>query len=296
MIVKEIFDSRKTTNDSGKKTMVCLYHVNTNDPYEAEQYGPAMYQSYGIDLYVKTKVATRLKSQDGWCLLEVTYATRDQSSGATPNQDSWEIDMSSQTVHVSHVEKNTDQIDYDVYGINMPSANVGTAIGKTDREIKGTDIYIPAETYRYTKWFYQSQISAIHSSVRAVRNKTNDANWKLWNRGEVLFLGARLGQSGNELVEVNFDFLIAENRQNISINMLDPTKQQNGKYLKSSYTTSVIVPEKKGWQYLWYRDKPVKLYNSSTDVKPVSESDVIISAHLSSLYREANFAVLGIGA
>jgi hypothetical protein len=97
----------------------------------------------------------------------------------------------------------------------------------------------------------------------------NNASFKGWNAGEVLFLGASASDTDDDYVEINFKFAISPNETNLSY-------------------ADFTINNKKGWEYVWaYYDQ------KNEENKPVLPK--AIAVYVCKTYKEEDFSQLGIG-
>lgn len=100
--------------------------------------------------------------------------------------------------------------------------------------------------------------------------KTNDAAWRGFAAGEVLFQGVSGSyRSGDDVVELTFRFAASPNRTNINVG-------------------GITVSSKKGWDYMWVR------YADNVDGDNIVKQPVAV--YVERVYEEGDFGGLGIGA
>jgi len=104
----------------------------------------------------------------------------------------------------------------------------------------------------------------------ALTGKVNNASWKGFAAGEVLFLGVSGSKRGEDDWEITFRFAASPNRTNIQIG-------------------NITVASKKGWEYLWVRYADVEDGGSNTLVKQP------VAVYVEKVYEEGDFSALGIG-
>ena len=83
-------------------------------------------------------------------------------------------------------------------------------------------------------------------------------------------------------MNMTYTFLGSKTKQNLEVEML------TGIGLN---TEIVVIPEKKGWEYIWYA------HGQATETSPGSETftkEGVTSAHVAKVYTEEDFAVLGL--
>ena len=114
--------------------------------------------------------------------------------------------------------------------------------------------------------------AAYKKSLATLTGKVNNATFKGYDAGEVMFLGMSYTApvKGQKKVMATYNFRISPNETNVKI---------------SGQTYSV---SKKGWQYAWARSK---IENDSTTGKPRVQIDGV---YISDVCESADFSVLGL--
>lgn len=120
------------------------------------------------------------------------------------------------------------------YPANAP--NMQGAIGYDGHRVNGTDIIIPAYSFTETHIKTKSQVNlAYRTALARLTGKTNNASFRGFAAGEVLFYGA----SGNLVVieneqrwQVQYTFKVSPNRADF-------------------YVGDILVGQKVGWDYMW---------------------------------------------
>ena len=149
--------------------------------------------------------------------------------------------------------------------------NFKGAVGVTENGVGGVDIVVPV--FQFAETHYKPSAFVTVAYVQALRDLTgtvNDAAFKGFAAGEVLFLGATGNKRGAGDWAITFKFGVSPNRTNIEVG-------------------DITVASKKGWEYLWVFYRP-KL---DADAKIVVHRPV--AAYVEKLYEEKDFSQLGIG-
>ena len=153
------------------------------------------------------------------------------------------------------------------------AADFGGAIGVDGDSVQGTEITVPVYTFTETHYFDDGS-TGYKSTLFYLTGRVNDASFKGLAAGEALFLGAAGtksgGASGGEPWEITFAFAGSPNVSGLSIGEI----------------TGIA---KKGWEYLWVR------YAEAEDTAAKMLIRKPIAAYVEKVYREGNFASLGIG-
>ncbi len=157
----------------------------------------------------------------------VTYNTQTPDAGGT-----FSFDTGGGSVHITH-SKETKR----TYGDSPPDCKGG--IGVTRTSIDGCDVTIPVYNWSETHFFDDAQVTNTYKGkLFYLTGRTNDAAFKGFNAGEVLFLGASGSKRGGSRWEISFKFAASPNRTDLSIG-------------------DITDIEKAGWEYLWvfYEDE-----------------------------------------
>ncbi|MBL0920932.1 MAG: hypothetical protein IBJ10_02255 [Phycisphaerales bacterium] len=149
------------------------------------------------------------------------------------------------------------------------------AINVTADSVEGVDVTIPAYEFSETHYLANAAVdSAFRTNVANLTGKVNDATFRGFAAGEVLFRGAsgtkRGGPDGDDW-ELSFRFSVSRNVTGLTIG--DMTDIDKG-----------------GWEYLWVR------YAEEVD----DDADAVvkrpIAVFIERVYDEGDFSELGIGA
>lgn len=143
------------------------------------------------------------------------------------------------------------------------------AIGVNGDNVDGTDITVPQFQFSETHKFDTTEITGAYKlALFNATGKVNNATFKGFAAGEVLFLGASGSRTGIKHWEVAFRFAASPNVVNLPVG-------------------GITVASKKGWEYLWVRFADAASNNALVK-RPVA-------AYVERVYESADFATLGIG-
>jgi hypothetical protein len=143
------------------------------------------------------------------------------------------------------------------------------AIGVNGDSIEGTDITVPIFRFSETYSIPVGLIThAYKLTVFDLTGKVNDAPFKGFAAGDVLFLGASGSQRGIEKWEITYQFAASKNAVGLQVGDIQNIN-------------------KKGWEYLWVR------YGDVEDQKVLVKQPE--SVYIERVYDSGNFANLGIG-
>jgi hypothetical protein len=143
------------------------------------------------------------------------------------------------------------------------------AIGVSTDSVEGTDITIPVFQFTETHYIPIALITpAYKTTLFYLTGRVNNAPFKGFAPGEVLFLGASGSQRGTEDWEISYKFAASPNATNLTVG-------------------DITGIQKKGWEYLWVR------YADAEDEETLIKQPV--AAYVERVYEYGNFALLGIG-
>lgn len=250
--------------------------TGTNTASDLKTVGPQRREQYsgfpGVVVDSRRISPQKLDSNDPtlsiWSLQVIYVDLASKNSGALPPRDEPEYELSIMT--------QTEHIDRAISQQNYPSASateVGDIIGLTDEgDIDGVDIFTPKP--KYTEVKSRTSLSTNYKRVlNEAVGKVNDAPWKDWFAGEVLFLGAVARRKGTDPWRISYEFAISFD-YTFSVSLSDGS-----------------TPEvtKGGWQYFWSRFVQVS-NEAETEVNRQRKS-----IHLATVYQSYDFAKLGLG-
>jgi len=170
----------------------------------------------------------------------------------------------------AHITQSLETIArYAAAGETAPNFN--GAIGVNGDNIDGTDITIPIYNFTETRKMFASTVtSGYKAALFAATGKVNNAAFKGFSAGEVLFLGASGSKTGVEHWEIAFKFAASPNVTNLDVG-------------------GITVSSKKGWEYLWVR------FRDADDAAAKSLVKRPAAAYVERVYESADFSTLGIG-
>ena len=144
------------------------------------------------------------------------------------------------------------------------------AINCSGDSVQGVDVTVPA--FNFTEvWTWPARLltNDYYKILYNLTGSVNKAAWRVFDRGEILFLGARLDRNrGDEFIPITYQFSARPTRRAFKVGQ-------------------ITVAEKRGWQYLWikYEDH--------------EETDALVKrpkfAYVNDVYPETDFATLNIG-
>jgi hypothetical protein len=142
------------------------------------------------------------------------------------------------------------------------------AIGVSGGSVQGVDITVPVYNWSETHRLSAATVTtAYRSTLFGLTGKVNDATWREFAAGEVLFLGASGSRRGEDEWEITFKFAASPKRSGIQVGDIGGI-------------------EKGGWEYLWvyYEDD---ISNNRLLKKPTA-------VFVEQVYYSGSFSSLGI--
>jgi len=136
-----------------------------------------------------------------------------------------------------------------------PAPDLGGAIGATPNGVEGVDITVPCYKWTETHWISNAFVDDAYRKLLAyLTGHTNDAPFRGFAIGEILFLGAQGASRGDdEDWEVTFHFAESDNHDDIVVGDIDNIEKKGWEYLTIQYewtevgsgAEKVIVPQPK---------------------------------------------------
>jgi hypothetical protein len=139
----------------------------------------------------------------------------------------------------------------------------------TTDSVEGADVTIPVYNFTETHMFFDAVVDQAYKlTLFNLTGRTNNAAFKGFAAGEVLFLGASGSKRGSNLWEITFRFAASPNVSGLTVG-------------------SITGIAKSGWDYLWVR------YADAEDQKVLVKQPIAV--YVERVYESGNFAGLGIG-
>ena len=213
------------------------------------------YQSYSID-----PVHVDQSDAIGFWDISAQYGVKD------PNESTYAFDTGGGTQHITQslVTKGR----YPAPGFVAP--DFGGAIGVTHEDVEGVDITVPIYNFSETHYIDDALVTNDYKgTLFFLTGKTNDAPFRNFAVGEVLFLGAAGTKRGREDWEITFKFAASPNVVNLQIG-------------------PITIAFKGGWDLLWVR---------YTDVEDKAARMLVkrpVAAYVEQVYKEGDYLAMGI--
>jgi len=255
--------SRSITND---QSATLIYVVSgSSDQGEilasAEATSPASFEGLDRDAVdvVPLFIDTNNESACRW-RVEVAYRVKGKIRPAT-GDSVYSFDTSGGTEHVTQALELSDSVG--------GFADHQKAINYDGEHVNGVDITVPRYSWTETHYLAANAVSfGFKASLFKLTGRVNNASFRGFAAGEVLFLGASGAKRSEEDWEITYHFAASPNAVGLPVEGLGSV-------------------DKKGWDYLWVR------YEQAAGTKGLYPKP--IQADVDKVYRDGNFAALGIG-
>ena len=261
MEIREDLKSRDQTKDSATLSYFAFDEDNEFSEQEVIlavlDQAPLLYSNmYFVDYHYE-----EIK-EDNTHRVEVEYRA---NSGAQKDRPTWRFATTGGTTKVKQAIQNI--ANYAPSGQTAP--NYFGAIGVTKDSIEGVDIVTPNVSYSESHYKELGNLTAAYANTLALMTGCmNNASFRSWAAGEVLFVGATMSSQDSGGITIDYEFLLSPNATNINLG--------NG----------IVVAEKYGWDYLWCRYRP------AVDEATGLIVEVPTSAHVDRVYKPVNFGSL----
>ena len=260
-------DSREATDGDTSSRELQYLVAGTEDEQEAldalAAQSPTTYGGLARLTWSAKVVRGRTEFWEG----VVQYGEMNAAGPKAVGESTFQFDFGGGTMHITQAKEHV--ASYYFEGDAPPDFQ--GAIGVTRDSVEGCDIVVPVYNWSETHYLAAATVTGPYkAALFALTGKTNDAAFKGFAAGEVLFLGASGSQRGDESWEITFRFAASPNVTGLVIG-------------------EITGVEKKGWEYLWVRYEDAEDEDSKSLVKRPK------SAHVERVYNAGDFAGLGIG-
>lgn len=263
IIVHEKFDSRETTVGIENPSIELRYMIEGTESDTAARaalesvipalYGGLVFQEYHI-----------AHQGGGVWEANVRYEKYKKNTG----DSSYQFDTGGGTQHITQSLATVGR--YAPPGKTAPDYK--GAIGVADgTNVEGVDVTMPVYNFAETHYIPAANVTGSYkANIFWLTGRVNQAPFRGFAAGEVLFLGASGSQRGVEDWEITFRFAASPNATNLSVG-------------------NITGINKKGWEYLWVRYAEVEDSYAKMLVKEP------IAAYVEQVYPYGDFSLLGIG-
>ncbi len=258
--IRERYDSREATEGVESPSVDLIYTVEGTEDDAAVR---TLVEATIPAIYAGLLFQTYHLAHEGGGVWEVTVRYGKYESKET-GESSFSFDTGGVTTHITQSLATVGG-----YAASGPAPNFQGAIGVTSDAVEGTDITVPVYNFTETHYLPIATITgAYKAALFQLTGKVNNAAFKGFAPGEVLFLGASGSQRGADDWEITYRFAASPNVTGLAVGPI----------------TGIA---KKGWEYLWVR------YADAEDQNVLVKQP--IAAYVEQVYELGNFSTLGIG-
>ncbi len=259
--IRERYDSREATEGVESPSVDLIYVVEGTEDDVAVR---SLVEATIPALYVGLVFQTYHINHEGGGVWEVSVRYGKQEPKDT-GESSFSFDTGGVTAHITQSLSTVSR-----HAPSGTAPDCQGAIGVTGDSVEGADVTVPV--YNFTETHYLSDAAvtgAYKSALFHLTGQVNNAPFKGFAVGEVLFLGASGAKRGAEDWEITYRFAASPNVTGLAVGPI----------------TGI---NKKGWEYLWVRYADAE--NQNVLVKQP------IAAYVEQVYALGDFSALGIGA
>ena len=192
----------------------------------------------------------------------VSYGKYEPKTPAETNSEELSFDLSMVTQHITIGLERVSS-----YGTNPPDL---PGIGFNGDKYEGTDIQVPVFSFRITKYVpiaTATSTAYINNLMTCAANPINDALFRGFAAGEVMYVGTAGSQRSNTDFSLTHAFAASPNLTGLSVGDI----------------TSIA---KKGWEYLW------ALYEKNEDTTNKFVIEVPKAVYVDRIYNSSSFTTL----
>lgn len=154
--------------------------------------------------------------------------------------------------------------------IPVPGVDFKQAINVTKDGVEGVDIYSPTFSFQITKYVARDEVTdAYIGNLFNLTARVNNGNFRGFDAGQVLFLGASGSARGEEDFEITYKFLCSENKTGLTVGDIEGI-------------------DKKGWEYLWVS------YEEFEDEESFRLVKRPYNVNVEKVYEDGDFSLLGL--
>jgi len=260
--IEEKFDSRETVE--GDNPSITLKYVIKGTDNDLEAKTLLWTSSPGIyDGLIRQSWSVEYHGPSMW-LGTVRYGLLQQQPET--GQSVFQFDTGGGTQHITQSLATVGA--YAPVGQTPP--DFGGAIGVTRDNVEGVDITVPVFNFSETHYLADAMVTvAYQDTLFRLTGTVNNAMFRAFYAGEVLFLGASGSKRAEDDWEITFRFAGSPNRSAISIGDI----------------TGIV---KNGWEYLWVR------YEDAEDAVAQALVKRPVAVYIEQVYEYTDFSLLGI--
>lgn len=261
--IQELFSGRvETVSESDPKLEIVYVVTGAADESEVIVYAGANIPTLYEDLTRVSFVVDERVNETTW-KVRANYEKK-QIDEEKPQRS---FDTSGGTQHITQSLETVGKFGT----IDNDPPDLGGAIGFDGESVQGVDVTAPVFNLQETHYFTKAQVTNTYmGTIFRATGKVNSEQFRGFNAGECLFLGASASQRLDEDWEITFKFAALPNRTAFTVG-------------------DIAVTEKLGWDYMWVR------YGDEVDDASKSLIKKPVAVYVERVYETADFADLGLG-
>ena len=214
--------------------------------------------------YSRQEISIEPESEDLWNG-SARYGSNDATGGGSGEvgDSSYSFDTGGGSQHITQTSTWTSYP-----GTSSGSPDFDGAIEFDGQNVNGVDVVIPQ--YQWSETHIKSAASISDSykqTVAGLTGKVNNASFKGFAAGSVLFLGASGTRTGTEKWSVTYKFAYSPNQSNLSVGAITGITKQ-------------------GWQYLWV------LWEDQAGTDQILKATKAVYVH--TIYESGDFSQLSL--
>jgi hypothetical protein len=265
--VEEYVRSPRLTGDFAQSTLELAFKIRgtTDAPSAYSALVAACASAVTVDGVTLSKRVFNLdyvdlELFDGTCTYSKRSLDKDEMQ---QGESSYQFETGGGTKHVSYALATTK------YPGSAP--DMANAVNFDGKEINGVDVQAPVFNFSETHVLPAANVTGAYKlALFNATGKVNNATFKGFALGEVLFLGASGSQRGDDDWEISFRFAASPNATGLTV-------------------AGITGIAKKGWEYLWV-NWCKEVDGATNALKPKAQG-----VYVQQVYELANFSTLGIG-
>lgn len=265
--VKEVKRSRSLTtgqNKSARREYVAYGDVADPDDIELAVLGVAPLTASGL---VRQSVTVTARDESEYVFdVTVDYGKREQQEPGETGSEEISFEIAPQTTRITQSKSTRWK-----QPVSAPDYKGG--IGYKKDGFEGVDVFVESFSFSVTKFVPAAQVTnAYIAQLRDAAFKVNNASWRGFDEGEVLFLGAAGSKRDAESYSLTFRFSVSKNGTVDVGNGIPPVF-------------------KYGWDYVWVK------YDKLADPRSQELIERPAAVYVEKVYDGADFeTLLGLGA
>jgi hypothetical protein len=181
---------------------------------------------------------------DGNAEITVIYEKEGLSGSFSSEESTVSFDCGTGTRHVTNAIRQWELWRKPNTSIPSPGTFIGWN-GKTgpDMQVTGADVPFAQPRETYTKKMRLSQLTtSFKRRVASIVGCVNNAKWKGWEKGEVMFLGCSFSGTSSEEITVTFNFAIQTNETATIADGVPPIRKEGYIYVWTMSETAKSTP------------------------------------------------------